>query len=302
MDSIVNKLIDYIKKNDIKIVTINESNHRSYTSHTFHFKLAKALYINNIIDTFSSERMGIHDGEIINEYLEKNKNLTTLKKNLIFGGMGYYRIIKYLSKKPFNSYKIVGLEKDYYCQKAVDNLKKFNNLTDYNDKGEREEFWLKNIKKILKERDNLFINGFHLSKNDLIGKYLKKKYGKKALFISMAAFNIKTQLLLIDRKKYPKVDDFDTAIYTKNYETKIENVERNFPATNFEKLHKNWKLVKVDKNNKNNKTRHIGCYLALYKDEYKNNINISKEITQSLDGYDFCVFFKTSQYKEEMFY
>ena len=95
MDDIISKLIDHIKNKNIKFVTITESNHRSYTSHTFHYKLVKALYENKIIDTFSSERLGINDGEIINYYIRNQLDINAMIKNLPFGGMGFYRIIKY---------------------------------------------------------------------------------------------------------------------------------------------------------------------------------------------------------------
>lgn len=302
MESIIQDLIKYIKNHNIKIITISESNHRSYTSHTFHFRLVKALFKNGIIDTFSSERMGINDGEIIDYYLKHNLDLEELQNKLPFGGMGYYRIIKYLSNFDYNSYKIVGLEEDRYCFNIYSRMPKGFILKDYKNNEDREKFWLKNIKKIIKERGNLFINGFHLSKNDPIGKYLKKHYEKKTLFLSMGALEIKTQILLIDRKMYKTNKEFNKAIIEKDYILKVEKIDKIAKPTKLEKKYKDWKLLKVNIKNKNLTFRAVGCFLALYKDEYDKNINLTPEVSYKLDGYDYFIFFKKSLYKENMFY
>jgi len=302
MDSIIDSLIKHILKNKIKIVTITESNHRSYTSHTFHFKLIKALYENKIIDTFSSERMGINDGLMIDYYLKNKLDLENLHKSLSFGGMGYYRIIKYFDKKPYDSYKIVGLEGDRMCFKIADRSPTGFVPLEYKMPKDREKFWLKNIKKILEKRGNLFINGYHLSKDDLIGKYLKKHYGEKTLFISMGALEIKTQILLIDRNLYPIESDFNRAIVDNKYKLKVENIDKIAKPTPLEKKYQDWKLVKVDKKNKDLTFRAVGCYLALYKDEYEKGIDLTPEISYKLASYDYFVFFKKSVYKEEMFF
>lgn len=297
MDVIIDKLIKYIKKNNIKYITISESNHRSYTSHTFHYLLAKRLYEEKIIDTFSSERLGIHDSEIINYYLENGLDIDEMVKVLPFGGMGYYRIIKYLSKKPFDKYKIVGLEEDKFCPKTLEALPDNLFLSPYYNNKPREEFWLNNIKKIIKERGNLFINGFHLSKGDLIGKYLKKTYPNETLIIAMAALEIKTQILVIDDNK-----DFNKSLYTRDYKMLVKNVDNIAPPTKFEKKIKNWKLIKINKENENEKFRAIGCYLAVFKKEYDNNIDINNDITYKLKNYDYIITLKKSVYKEKMIF
>ena len=300
MDDIIDTLITHIKKNNIKFITISESNHRSYTCHTFQYKLVKKLYENNIIDTFSSERLGITDGEIINYYLKNNLDTTNIIEKLPFGGMGFYRVIKYFSKKPFKKYKIVGLEEDRYCKKIEPTLKKLKKyITTYHTDKDREDFWLENIIKIIKERGNLFINGFHLSKNDKIGKYLLKNHKKETLFLSMAAFKISTQILIIDEKE----KDMDFAVYNKDYEKKIENISKICPPTKLEKnIKKNIEIIKVTKKNSNEKIRAVGCYLAVYKDEYNNKEDISNDITYKIKNYDYVILIKNSIYKEKMFY
>lgn len=295
MDDIVAKLIKHIKKNNIKFITINESNHRSYTCHTFHYKLVKALYENKIINTFSSERMGINDGEIINHYLENKLDLDKMVDKLPFGGMGYYRIIKYLSKKPYHSYKIVGLEEDKYCQKVdKPEYARFINI----DNKEREDFWLNNIKKIIKERGNLFINGFHLNKNDKIGKYLLKHHKNETLFLGMSALEITTQILIIDDKE----KDIDQAVINDRYKMKVERIDKICPPTKLEKTINDYKLLKVTKRNGNQKIRAIGCYLAVYENEYQDKVTITDEVSYKIKNYDYVILIKKSVYKEKMFY
>ena len=302
MDEIVDKLVEHIKKNNIKIVTITESNHRSYTSHTFHFRLAKKLYEQGIIDTFSSERMGINDAEIIDYYLKHNLDIETLHSKLPFGGMGYYRFVKYFSKKPYGSYKIVGLEEDRYCFNIYDGMPRGFKGIDYKAGKDREKFWLKNMKKVLKERGNLFINGFHMAKNDPIGEYLKKHHAHETLFLAMGAFDIKTQVLIVDKEEYPKEKDFDRALIYKDYITKVENINKISKPTSLEKKYKDWKLVKVNDTNKNLTFRAVGCFLALYNDEYAKGENLTPEISFKIKNYDYFIFFKKSIYKEKMFY
>lgn len=297
MDQIIDNLISIIKKKNIKFVTISESNHRSYTSHTFHYKLVKALYENKIINTFSSERMGINDAEIINHYIKNKLDINKMVKNLPFGGMGYYRIVKYFYSKPKDSFKIVGLEADKYCSKSRENLPKNLLLTNYHNYKQREHFWLDNIKKIIKERGNLFINGFHLSKGDLIGKYLFKNYPKETLFLSMAALEITTQVLIIN----PSID-MDLAVSSNQYKNKIERIDKICPPTDFEKKIKGWKLIKVTKANQNQEFRAVGCYLAVYEDEYKNETKITKEVSYKLKNYDYVITLKKSQYNQRMFF
>jgi len=298
MDNIINKLIEHIKKNNIKYVTISESNHRSYTSHTFQYKLVKALYENKIINTFSSERLGINDAQIINYYLENKLSIEDMIEKLPFGGMGYYRIIKYLNKKPYNKYKIVGLEEDKFCYKTQKNLPKDLVLYRYHNEEEREKFWLKNIKSIIKERGNLFINGFHLNKSDIIGKYLMENYPKQTLILGMCAKEIITQILVIDNKE----KDIDKAVMNNNYQMKVERVDKISPPTKLEENIEEWKLIKVTKKNQNQDIRAVGCYLALHQKEYDNNVNINSDVVYKIKNYDYVIAFKNSKYKEKMFY
>lgn len=302
MDDVINKLIRHIKKNKIKYITISESNHRSYTSHTFQYKFVKALYENNIIDTFSSERMGINDSKIIDYYLENGLDIDEMIPKLFFGGMGFYRIFKYFSKKSFKDYKIVGLEEDNICKKVYDLFPKDLKISKTYNQKEREEFWLNNIKKIVKERGNLFINGYHLSKDDIIGKYFIDNFPKETLILSMASLEIKTQILLINRELYPGDNGFNRAIEKDDYITKVQKIDRIAPPTKIERKAKGWKLIKVDKHNRNEKIRAVGCYLALYEDEYKDKLNIVEEVSYKLKNYDYLILFEKSIYREKMVY
>ena len=38
MDHVVSEIIKIVKEKNIKVITVSESNHRSYTCHTFFFK------------------------------------------------------------------------------------------------------------------------------------------------------------------------------------------------------------------------------------------------------------------------
>jgi hypothetical protein len=331
MDITIDKLIRHIREKDIKIVTISESNHRSYTSHTFHYKLAKRLYEEGIINTFSSERMGVIDSMIINYYLEKGGVPKNLVEKLPFGGLGYSRIIKYLSKKDRNSYQIVGFEEDEYCKKAFGNLpesffeaklsptfstqikrgvaikklkpinendkiwyKSLKSFADeYNDN--RETFWLKEMKKKLKERGNLFINGYHLAKGDKIGKYLEKEYPGKVLFLGMSASDITTQVLLVDGE-----DDFIEQVRRGEYEQKVENIRSICPKTSFEnKIRKDWTLLKVDKKNEEERIGAIGCFVVISRRDYEIKSKVGGGY--KIKKYDYVIFFKNSVYREKMF-
>lgn len=330
MDVIIDNIVKIVKDKNIKIITIAESNHRSYTSHTFQFELAKKLYDQKLIDTFGSERLGIIDADIINWYLNTRK---TVPKNIIkklpFGGMGYSRIIDYLSMKNKNSFEIVGLEEDDYCHMALSQLpqnfsmlspsffkqiqkgvvigklkpltindkKWYNSLVSFRI-NKREEFWLEQIKSVLKTRKTLFINGFHLGKNDPIGRWLKKTYKNKVLFLGMGAKEIKTQLLLIP----PKVRDFSVAIYNDNYKQKIVNIDHICKPTMLEKTvdGDQWKIIKVTKKNEEEKIRAIGCYLAMYEKDYEKRKTV--DLGFQIKKYDYVILFDKNEYKDKMFY
>lgn len=341
MDEVIDKLIEHIKKNNIKFITISESNHRSYTSHTFHYKLAKKLYQEGIIDTFSSERMSFLDDLVINYYLDKKLDLDNILPELSFGGMGYYRILKFLSKQKRNSYRVAGFEQDKYCLKSFKKLNKNflqqtfseefiedmakgmgikrarvvndndirlkNSIIDFYDREEdRETFWLRNLKIMAEARGNLFINGYHLSKNDKIGKYLNEKYPGQTLCLSMAAYDIKTQVLIVDKQLYPSDDDFNYAINMGKYLQKVENVKKIAPPTKFEekmmKKEESCVLVKVTKRNEDQYIRSIGCYLGVYDEDYYKGNNITYHVSYQLKKYDYVIFIKKSVYKEKMFY
>jgi hypothetical protein len=330
MNDVIDNIINIIKKKDIKIITIAESNHRSYTSHTFQFELAKKLYDQKLIDTFGSERLGVIDADIINWYLRNSKEIPkNIIKKLPFGGMGYSRIIDYLHTKDKDSFKIVGLEEDDYCHKALSQLssnfdmvspsfldqirrgvviKKLKPITE-NDKrwyeslvsfrlDMREEFWLKQIQSVLEVRKTLFINGFHLGKNDPIGRWLKKNYKGKVLFLGMGAKEVKTQLLLIPSK----VRDFGLAIYKDNYKQKIVYIDDICKPTKLEKSvdENEWKMVKVTKKNEEEKVRAIGCYLAMYEKDYldKKTVDLGFKIKK----YDYVILFDKNEYRGKMFY
>lgn len=330
MDHVIDNIVKIIKNKNIKIITIAESNHRSYTSHTFQFELAKKLYDQKLINTFGSERLGIIDADIINWYLHTKH---TVPKNMIkklpFGGMGYSRIIDYLSTKDKDSFQIVGLEEDDYCHKALSQLpKNFGVLSPsflnqirkgvvigklkpitINDKkwltslasfrlDEREKFWLSQIKSVLQYRKTLFINGFHLGKNDPIGRWLKKTYKDQVLFLGMGAREIRTQMLLIP----PKVRDFGIAIYKDNYKQKIMNIDHICKPTKLEKTveRDQWKIIKVTKKNEEEKVRAIGCYLAMYEKDYKKGETV--ELGFRIKKYDYVILFDKNEYNDKMFY
>tara|TARA_R110000824_G_scaffold290740_2_gene479238 strand:+ start:118 stop:1122 length:1005 start_codon:yes stop_codon:yes gene_type:complete len=334
MNDIIDKIVEIVRKKNIKIITIAESNHRSYTSHTFQYELAKKLYQEKLINTFSSERMGVIDAAIINWYINKGTAKGTPPKNMIkklpFGGMGYNRIIDFLATKPRDSYQIIGMEEDEYCEKALSKLPKdfdllsekflsqikrgvvigklkpltkedkkwyasLKSFRDYN----REKFWLKELKKTLSKRGNIFINGYHLGKNDKIGKWLTKNYPSQVLCLGMAAMNITTQVLLINDKKR----DFNSAVLNGNYKQKILNIDNICRPTKFERKHctvDGWKLVSVTAKNNEERIRAIGCYLAMYEKDFKNGEKVY--LGFKIKKYDYVIFFEKSEYKDKMFY
>ena len=340
MDKIIDQIIKIVKQRCVKVITISESNHRSYTSHTFQNRLLRRLHKEKLIDTFSSERMGVFDEIIINHYLHHNLSINKLKDNLVFGGLGIKRWLTYFQKQDPRSYKIIGFESDEYPTHIFERIpkkvletcfskdfikdiladvdvRKIRTKTE-NDKRvknsfvkmltfmqHREKHWLSNIKKALKYRNTLFINGYHLGKEDIIGKYLKKEFGDQCLIIGMTAFDIKTQKLLIDGKKYKTEKAFSQAISLDDYIQKNENVDDLAPPTEYERYlhrkHKDWKLIKVDKNNKEKKIRQIGCYLGILQEEYDNNVKMNDVVDMKIKNYDYIVFFNKSVYQENMF-
>jgi len=340
MDKIIDEIIKIVKKNCVKYITISESNHRSYTSHTFHSKLVKRLHKERIIDTFSSERMGVFDELIINYYVHNKLDLNELKENLIFGGLGIKRWLKYFQTQDPKSFQIIGFESDEYPTYIFDRIPRHilehffspNFIEDIlngkdvkkirtkleEDKRVKESFvrmltfmqqrethWLSNIKKALKYRTSLFINGYHLSKKDIIGKHLKEKYGKQCLILGMSAYDIKTQKLFIDGKKYPTNKAFSDAIHIDDYIQKDEKVNDLAPPTKYEKyLHqkyKDWKLIKVNKQNGRKKIRAIGCYLGITQEDFEKGVKMNDVVDIEVKNYDYIVFFNKSVYKENMF-
>ncbi len=102
MDGVVKKLTNLINKNGIKVVTISEPNHRSYTSHTFNFMLMKSLLKNTQINTFSTEKLGVFDAMMIDWYLQKGKSSRNQgwfpEDSFQFKGLGTKRWLSYFKK------------------------------------------------------------------------------------------------------------------------------------------------------------------------------------------------------------
>lgn len=113
MDKSIEDLTKIISKNKSKIITISESSHWSYTSHTFFFKLVKKLYEKKLINTFTSERLGFLDAILINAWLDDKLDceLEELFNSIPFGGLGTYRWIKYFKGK--KNVNIVASEVDF---------------------------------------------------------------------------------------------------------------------------------------------------------------------------------------------
>ena len=252
--------------------------------------------------------------------------------------MGIDRWLKFLKNKNPESYYIAGAEFDYYDENDFSKIPK-NLFLDFfspeftedlltgvdeknlrvrneNDKlikssfvsvldfyKKRESFWLRNIKKILKQRDNLFVVGFHMARKDPIGKYIKKIYKDQSLLIGMSAYEISTQILIIDGKTYNTNSKFNKALENKDYTQIVGNVSAFSPPTPYEKYLKStygdWKLMKKKEVNKNHEIRGVGCYVAMTDNDYKNK-KVIKEINSKVGDYDYIVFFNKSVYRENM--
>ena len=113
----------------------------------------------------------------------------------------------------------------------------------------------------------------------------------------MAALEITTQVLTVKNNL-----DLDSAIAQDNYKCRIERIDKIAPPNDFEKKIKGWELIKINKKNQNQKFRAVGCYLALYEEEYQERLNITEDISYKLKNYDYVITLKNSKYKEEMFY
>lgn len=159
MDKSIEDLTKIIIKNKAKIITISESSHWSYTSHTFFFKLVKKLYEKNIINTFTSERLGFLDAILINAWLDGDLDcdIDELFNSLPFGGLGTYRWIKYFKGK--KNFHIVPSEVDF--SESFDDKKLMKDL--------------KRLLKLLLSKDFYDTLKLEPSKPDN-KKYIKNKY------------------------------------------------------------------------------------------------------------------------------
>lgn len=268
MEEVVDKLIDYINRQNIKVVTISEPNHRSYTSHTFNYELMKCVFRRTDINTFSSEKLGVFDAMMIEWYLRQSKKLPeNLEKIHEWCGLGTKRWLDYFKRCRSDRYHFVGAEfnpyyphryemealRELFSPEFVESLfdpvegggeivaitendklarASFECMKDFY--GNREKFWQMNIKRILEEHDNLFIVGFHLDKGEPIGKMIKKMYPSQSLFIGSCSINIRTQLLIVDDENSDP-DSFNRALETRNYKEYVDDIHDWAPPTAFER-------------------------------------------------------------------
>jgi len=235
MDKLITKVADLINKKQKSIITISETSHWSYTSHTFHYKLLKTLHKQGFT-CFSSERLGILDAFLMNKWLDGkiNCSLDYLYSDVLpFGGIGTYRWMVYF-KKTNKKYYLVGCEMDILdslsekhkntltkilnqlISQKVDITKKINwipktkedkiikyAINSFYEKGwdNRYIFWQKNMEKEINKHKNFFINGFHLTKGpDGLGKELIKKYKNKVFIFGMDSLNIYHPVVFINSK------------------------------------------------------------------------------------------------------
>lgn len=115
MEDIIKSTISLINKKN-RIITISEVTHRSYSSHTFHYKLMKALHRSGKVKLFSSERLGILDVLLLNLWLENKLtySLEYLYEHILpSGGLGTYRWLSYLKTQNLQSFKLIATDVDY---------------------------------------------------------------------------------------------------------------------------------------------------------------------------------------------
>lgn len=237
LNILLNKTVNKIKNK--KIITISETNHFSYTSHTIHYKLLKKIHKNNIINCFTSERLGLIDAFLMNKWLlgEIKCSLKYLYTALPFGGLGTYRWMKYFKKTKIK-YFLVGCELDdikniNYKDRTIkllksvssDNLKnhiQFNNIIKVdilteNDKiikdiinkniknkdwiKKRYTFWYNEINKNIKKYSKIYINGFHLQYSSKeLGLKLKNKYKNNMISLGIASKKVEVFGIFITNK------------------------------------------------------------------------------------------------------
>ena len=335
MDEVINTLIENINKKGIKVVTISEPNHRSYTSHTFNFELMKCILRRTDINVLSSEKLGVFDAMIINYYMKNKLPLPDgFEKIYEFSGLGTKRWINYLKKCRPERYHLLGAEFNPYKPHLYDrdSLEEFFSssfITSILEGGEiqvttdndrlardsfqcmkdfyknRESFWKLNVERILKKHDNLFIVGFHLDKSEPIGKMIKKMYPEHSLFIGCCTLYIETQILIVD-DKHSNPDKFNKALETSNYEEVVEPINKWAPPTPFEeKMEKKssgkggWSIIKA-RSNTNGKIRGIGCFIAMNRNEYTSGKKMT-DIFTSVKSFDYVVYMRESVYEENMF-
>jgi len=339
MENIIDKIIDIVNKRGIKVVTLSEPNHRSYTSHTFNFELMKCILQRTDINVFSSEKLGVFDAMMINYYMKNRIPLPEgIEKIHDFSGLGTKRWINYLKKCRGDRYHFVGAEfnhykphlynrealREFFSSQFVESLMdpehgggeiqvvtendrlardSFQCMEDFYKN--RESFWKLNVKRILEKYDKLFIVGFHLDKGEPIGKMIKKMYPSKSLFLGSCSLYIETQILIVD-DKYSSPDKFNRALETRNYEEKVEPIDKWAPPTTFEeKMEKKsignngWSMTKINSNT-TGKIRGIGCFLAMNRHEYKKDKKMSGIFTP-VKRFDYIIYMRESVYEENMF-
>ena len=271
---------------------------------------------------------------VLSRYAEAGHIPKDIEKDHLFSGLGTKRWLDFFKKQKkdwdfigveFNPYNPKNYDPDVlktiFSEKFVDGILRGDKVEDLkveteNDKlardsfscyqdfyKNREKFWMKNIKSILKKNGNLFIVGFHMDKNEPIGKMIKDKFKDKALFLGMAAYDIKTQLLVVDDKN-SSVEKFNKALETGRYQTRVDDISRWVPPTRLEKTlmkkSKKIELLKVESKNKDEKIRGIGCFVAMTMSEYQNHKNI-EGVFDYLRYFDYIIYIKKSVYRENMF-
>ncbi len=274
MNKIIDNVIDMI--GDKKIITVAETHHFSYTSHTFQYKLVKKLIRTNKINAVSSERMGIIDALIINLFLN-GKLVMTLEElydSIPVGGIGTYRTIKFLKKNKQYKVKVIGVEADDYRTLYKDSMKKilknicsidfFNRINFNGDSVKNSKKFIKNkydtiIYKALnlthKLKNNYFDNRYKIwyqSMENIIDKYGNLFINGYHLGNDELGGELKNKYLnkvitigMGSKNKFTKI-----AILPKNYllKNKIEKLSyENISKDFIEFFIQEWKTKKIDK-------------------------------------------------------
>ena len=125
-------------------------------------------------------------------------------------------------------------------------------------------------------------------------------YPRTSLFLGSAALDISTQILILDNK-FSQTDTFNQAIESGNWTQRVQKIDRWAPPTQFEKSRRGpYGLIKVTQDNRDQKIRGIGCFIAMTQDEFEKDKKVS-DIYLPLRYFDYIVFMKNSEYREDMY-